>query len=422
VFPLVCLSYLSLKGDMPSARLIPLCASVAILLLAVVPARADSVSATAILNEGTMVFNNQTTTGSPLVFSRVGSLGSASVAASLGLIQVDIDTASTFTNNAYVNAGGNWHENYTIFDKSGPQGSSGTATFTFQLSGTFSGGNLGVGNKVEYTAATPVGSVTADAYFDKDGGPWGPPPGGQIFTVNVPFTYGQPVEISASLGAFADPGNGTAFGHAHLTLRQTGFTVTGGNYTVASATGAGAGATFAANTAYDGFTLTNNLGHLSTATLLDGDASVNRDASLSFVTPDGKLPSISDIVSLSGTNSDLVVMQLQYDEASVLSQFGSENGLYLAWLNPATGGWENAIDGNSTNASNRLDRAYNPATDFTLGNWGEDPVTNTVWAVIDHNSEFAVASSSPAPEPGSTLLLSLGGFVASLRRRKAGTA
>jgi hypothetical protein len=265
----------------------------------------------------------------------------------------------------------------------------------------------------------PVSSVLADAYYDKDGGPWGPAPGGQTFSITVPFTYGQPVEVSASLSAFADPGTGTAFGHAHLTLRQTGFTVSGGDYTAASATGAGSGATFAQGASYAGFTLTNNLGHLSTATLLGGTASTNRDASLTFVPADGTLPSVSDTVSLSGTNSDLVVMQLQYDEAAVLSQFGSENGLYLAWLNPSTGGWENAIDGNSTNASNRIERAYNPLTDLTLGNWGEDPVNNTVWAVIDHNSEFTVASLSPTPEPGSALLLGIGGVLAACRRRRS---
>lgn len=404
---------------MAHIRLTPLCSSIALCLTAFSTVKADSVSATVILNEGTMLFNNQTTPGTPLNFTRAGSHGTANVSSSLGLIHADADSSATFTTSVYTSAGGSWQEDYTIFNSSGPQGGTGTATFTFQLDGTLSGGGLGVGDKVEYYAATPTGNIVADGYYDKDGGPWGPPPGAQTFTVPITFTYGQPFTMSGSLSAQASTSSGgAAFGHVHVTLRQTGFTVAGGTYTAASATGAGSGATFAPNANYDGFTLTNNIGHLSTATLLDGTASTSRDASLTFVPADGTLPSVSDTVSLSGTSSDLVVIQLGYDEAAVLSQFGSENGLYLAWLNPATGGWENAIDGNSTSASDRIERAYNPLTDFSLGNWGEDPVNNTVWAVIDHNSEFTVASLSPTPEPGSALLLGLGGILAACRRRR----
>lgn len=366
-----------------------------------------------------MLFNNQTTTGSSLNFTRTGSLGTANVSASLGLIIANADSSASPTTSVYTSAGGSWQEDFTIFNTFGPQGGTGTATFTFELDGTITGGFLGVGNKVEYTAAVPTGNVVADGYYDKDGGLWGPAPGGQTFTVPITFTYGQPFTISGSLSTVADAPRSSGFGHVHVTLRQTGFTVTDGNYTAASATGAGSGATFAPSASYGGFTLTNTVGHLSTATLLDGTASTSRDASLTFVPADGTLPSLSDTISLSGTTGDVVVMQLGYDEAAVISQFGSENGLYLAWLNPATGNWQNAIDGNSAPMSNRIERAYNPLTDFTLGNWGEDPVNNTVWAVIDHNSEFTVASLSPTPEPGSALLLGLGGVLAGCRRRRS---
>lgn len=365
-----------------------------------------------------MLFNNNTTTGSPLTYTRAGSNGTANISASLGLIQANADSTATSTTAVYTNAGGSWQEDFTIFNSFGPQGGTGTATFTFQLDGTITGGFLGVGNKVEFTASTPYDTTVADGFFDKDGY-YGPLPSGQTFTVPISFTYGQPFTISGALTATADAPRSSGFGHVHVTLRQTGFTVTGGNYTAASATGAGSGANFAPGASYGGFTLTNTIGHLSTATLLDGTASTSRDASLTFVPADGTLPSVSDTISLSGTTGDVVVMQLGYDEAAVISQFGSENGLYLAWLNPASGSWQNAIDGNSAPMSNRIERAYNPLTDFTLGNWGEDPVNNTVWAVIDHNSEFTVASLSPTPEPGSALLLGLGGMLAGCRRRRS---
>ena len=46
--------------------------------------------------------------------------------------------------------------------------------------------------------------------------------------------------------------------------------------------------------------------------------------------------------------------------------------------------WQYRWDGTFVN------RAYHPATDFQLGNYGVDTVNNVVWAVINHNSYFAV--------------------------------
>lgn len=401
-------------------RLFPLASSIALFLSAAHSASADSVGALAFLNEGTPSVSNQTTTGAPLTLQRSGSLGAAGVSSALGYIHIDIDSSSTPLNSAYVNASGNWREDYTISSTSGPQGGSGLANFTFQFDGTFTGGNLGVGNKVQYTLALPIGNVVADAFYDKDGGPFGPLPAGQTFTIAVPFTYGQPLEISASLGAFADPGRGTGFGHAHLTLRQTGFSVVGGNYTSASATGAGRGATFAADDTYAGFNLTNTVGHSSTVSLLGGTAGGNRDLSMSFVAADPTLPSLSDVLDLKGIGGDLFVLQMQYDEAAVIAQFGSEAALQLSWFNITSQTWENAVTGNSAGTSTRIDRAYNPLTDYVLGNWGQDTAKNTVWAVIDHNSEFTVAAAIPAPEPGSSLLLELGALLVLSRRRNCG--
>ncbi len=59
-------------------------------------------------------------------------------------------------------------------------------------------------------------------------------------------------------------------------------------------------------------------------------------------------------------------------------------------------------------------------TDFTpegyLGSWGVDVATSTVWAVINHNSEFAVV-----PEPATLSAIgALGLFM--MRRRRAALA
>jgi hypothetical protein len=77
----------------------------------------------------------------------------------------------------------------------------------------------------------------------------------------------------------------------------------------------------------------------------------------------------------------------------------SEGAIYLGWLNPITNHWENAIDGNfGTNSSHFYLGAW-PTGDMTLGDWGVNTANDTVWAVLNHNSDFAVV-----PEP-STLVL-----------------
>ena len=60
----------------------------------------------------------------------------------------------------------------------------------------------------------------------------------------------------------------------------------------------------------------------------------------------------------------------------------------------------------------------NSITDANLGNflgsWGVDSTGNTVWAVLNHNSQFAVL----IPEPASLLLLGLAGLALLKRQRK----
>ena len=53
--------------------------------------------------------------------------------------------------------------------------------------------------------------------------------------------------------------------------------------------------------------------------------------------------------------------------------------------------------------------------DMTLGRWGVDPTDNVVWAVVNHNSQFA-----STPEPGTTALLVVGAVGLIRRRRKPG--
>jgi hypothetical protein len=190
------------------------------------------------------------------------------------------------------------------------------------------------------------------------------------------------------------------------------------------------------------------------------------------------LPLISDVVDLFGmapgstgaTNvgpvqTDPFVFQMSFNPATLKAE-GATNAdmatggaLYLASLIPVNGvmTWENTIDANFavTGATTAvadgatvnlgdavtLNNAASPfigtfaqweadnplfnSTDIAnyLGVWGVDPDTlgageYNAWAIVNHNSEFAVV-----PEPSSLFLLSIGGLIlggaASCRPRQA---
>ena len=81
----------------------------------------------------------------------------------------------------------------------------------------------------------------------------------------------------------------------------------------------------------------------------------------------------------------------------------SEGLIYLAWLEPGDGKWENAIQGNiGTNQGSFQFGAW-PTGDLTLGDWGVNTANNTAWAVLDYNGDFAVV-----PEPSTFALLGAG--------------
>ena len=90
--------------------------------------------------------------------------------------------------------------------------------------------------------------------------------------------------------------------------------------------------------------------------------------------------------------TDMFVLQLQIGSVSADS--------FLGWYNPASMTWVNAVEGN-IGGTNRFGGvgAYDAATDFQLGTWGVDVVGGKVWAVLNHNSDFAISSLTAVPEP-----------------------
>lgn len=156
------------------------------------------------------------------------------------------------------------------------------------------------------------------------------------------------------------------------------------------------------------------------ATLLGGTASESRTLISGFTTASlaaNDTLRASDIYTLSGTDSDLFVLQLTVANASL------GEGSYLAWLN-TDNEWINAVEGNTAVGNEALlgfngsfsDSGLQLSAD-TLGSWGYDLANDSVWAILDHNSAFSVVA---IPEPGSLLLLtgglSLLGFHRTRRR------
>jgi probable HAF family extracellular repeat protein len=131
--------------------------------------------------------------------------------------------------------------------------------------------------------------------------------------------------------------------------------------------------------------------------LIGGTATSARTVNVTFSnsTPSG-FQAASDVVNLSGTGSDTVVLQISYNEAQATSVFGNEADARLMWLDPSDNQWKLAVAGNIGGTPTDLgDHPYDPATDFQLGNYGVDTARNVVWAVINHNSYFAIGKFVP---------------------------
>jgi autotransporter-associated beta strand protein len=138
---------------------------------------------------------------------------------------------------------------------------------------------------------------------------------------------------------------------------------------------------------------------------------------------------LSDVVDITGMvnngnpsgQTDPYVLEMTYSD--LLFQFPAEEEsmrsdgrIFLAFLDSNDGMWKNAVLGdygaNTTNPS-LMNVNGGWSGQVVLGSWGVDTAQNKVWAVVDHNSQFAVI-----PEPATMALMALGGVAALIRRRR----
>jgi hypothetical protein len=174
----------------------------------------------------------------------------------------------------------------------------------------------------------------------------------------------------------------------------------------------------------------------STATILAGTASVPATVSMAWRTATTNEGLVSDVVDLTGmgvvdgqtrngsVHTNTFVLQMDYSPLGVegrtgLSELGAaEAGLIqMDYLDLGLGNqWEPAVAGNFGSSNDYFVGVGPWNGDTNLGDWGVNTANHTVWAVLDHNSEFAVV-----PEPGTLALLATGAIslaVYGLRRRQ----
>lgn len=137
-------------------------------------------------------------------------------------------------------------------------------------------------------------------------------------------------------------------------------------------------------------------------------------------------PVLSDVVDLTGIAAgDLFVLKMYYKAGDVPVSI-PESTLALGWNDIGFDGWENAVTGNTGGTATRINGSWTVIGGLDAGDLGKYGVDDTdvnyngvnyggyVWAVLNHNSEFAVI-----PEPASLGLLALGGLALLGRRRRA---
>lgn len=347
------------------------------------------------------------------------SHGEAHIDVRIGTSHLSVDAACSaprFEANQFdvTTSDDKWQATFRI-DSPGLEGTLGT----LRCSMRFDGGLTAVGSGDGFAAANYevylLNSASTQTQYNGDlnsnvGFSGTQPSDIARFEADSRFFFGQEFDLTGSTSAgvlsrvTAGAEGGSAHGAASAALSLVSFNVLNDQnqpvpFTAESEIGFARGDILAPGNSFAGLSLLNGApGSLdSTVSLRDGVASAIRDVLENFVAPPHDVAVASDVVNVSGTDADPVTIQLSYDPAVAQALFGREEFMRLVWLNPVTQEWLNAVSGNAGGAARFIKRAYNPATDFQLGNFGLDTVAHVVWAVVNHNSEFAVAHVEPSP-------------------------
>jgi|GEM_PF-3447400 len=324
------------------------------------------------------------------------------------------------------------------------------AATVVQTGGSGPGSTLGVGSTV--TFINTAGEFGADAlmqvslsgdlpmfntpgFFYETDGSLNP---GQSASFTIRFTPNGPL-INALGGTYTGTVTATLSNDLSLVGAEHGDL---GNYTwnishtIARPTANSGTASIGAGQRISGLGITYADSSFSTPTQADilDSAPLTQDRTLEITFADpGSLGGqdeeflAGDIAQITGIDGELFVLQLSYDEAYAIANFGFESAMTLTWYDPDTDRWVNAVVGNSDEGAGarRFGMGYTEylaLEDFgglpQLSHYGIDTEANVVWAVLDHNSAFG---PSAIPEPSTYALIGLGlaGLIALRRFKRA---
>lgn len=291
------------------------------------------------------------------------------------------------------------------------------ATATLNLTGTSTGSYSGqILDGAVSTRVTKSGSATQT-----------------LINVNNSYTGGTVISagtlvVGASNAIGAASGGVEISGASQATLRFNSLTSVANNITYSNTNAAsGVERLTANNTAYTVGTTGNFTSSFAggeadtTAKILAGTNSQGSTVTLTMKFSDTSAAvndgmRVSDVFSLSGTATNIFVLQLN------ITGIASDN--FIGWLDGGT--WVNAVNGNTGNNAilaqqgylgsfSAFQTTYGSTLSNYIGAYGVDTTAGSTWAVLNHNSDFAVV-----PEPSTWLLLAGGlTFVMVMRRRRA---
>lgn len=369
---------------------------------------------------GASTYTGDTTlTGGILRVTTLANTGTASAVGSAGTIRLNgggltyagtgDSTNRTIAIGPATSAGGTGAVTATIR-------SSGTGPLT--LAGTLDLGNFSNSGRTLVLAGTNVGANTlASTITDgqstfslskTEAGRW-------IVSGSNSYTGGTTVSAGTLAAA-----SSVAFGTGVVTV-ASGATLEFGNYAAVANPITNAGTlAFAGGGIARTSTVAGGLG--TTLNLLAGTpgSAVALEPMLAWSARESD--TFSDVLDLTNTAGTIQIVRLTYAPA-ILGDVAPTD-LLLGWRNPQAA-WVNAVLGNggpsggsAITAASGSPQANGVLADTAfLGSWGRDTATNSVWAVVDHNSDFAVIAV-PEPATSALLLAAVAAGLAGLDRRR----
>lgn len=274
------------------------------------------------------------------------------------------------------------------------------------------------------TSTINFNHTDADYHFTKTGAS-----GGSNILISGATTKVNVYSGTTTFGGANTYGNGTYVHGGRLILTNASaagagaVTLSGGTLEVDVNSGAGAvnktmvftgsDATYqlhrANGTGYSAYSASSNIagGTQTAVSFLAGTANGATTLTTSFDITSAAINDairLSDVFSLTGTGSDLFVLQLKIDSLTADE--------FIGWLDGDS--WVNAVTGNSGNNATEIQQGfagsfasfqgiYGSGLSGYVGAYGVDVGNGAVWAVLNHNSDFAVI-----PEPSALLLAGLG--------------